>query len=339
MATEIRVPTLGESVSEATIGRWFKKAGDTVKADEPVWSLGDRQGHPGGERPGRRRAERDHRQGRRDRGPRARSWFQISAGGAAAAPAAEPAPKPEPAKPASAVQGIETGAGYGNHSDPAPAASRPRPDGRRHGHQGPDAGRVGQRGHRGQVVQEARRRRQGRRAALRTRDRQGDAGGQCPDVRRALRHRRRGRRHRHSRRRAGPDFGVRRHPGGGLERRHGAVRQIRPDLHAPGPVGGQDGGRARHRPRRRRGLGQARPGAEGRRHRGIVGADRPCGRAPDPGSRARTGAAPGPAEDRCRARGARPHDQAAPDDRAPPEGRPEHRRHADHLQRGGHDGP
>ena len=39
MATEIRVPTLGESVSEATIGRWFKKAGDSVKADEPLCEL------------------------------------------------------------------------------------------------------------------------------------------------------------------------------------------------------------------------------------------------------------------------------------------------------------
>ena len=39
MATEIRVPTLGESVSEATIGRWFKKAGDAVKADEPLVEL------------------------------------------------------------------------------------------------------------------------------------------------------------------------------------------------------------------------------------------------------------------------------------------------------------
>jgi 2-oxoglutarate dehydrogenase E2 component (dihydrolipoamide succinyltransferase) len=39
MATEIRVPTLGESVSEATIGRWFKKPGDPVKADEPVLEL------------------------------------------------------------------------------------------------------------------------------------------------------------------------------------------------------------------------------------------------------------------------------------------------------------
>ena len=39
MASEIRVPTLGESVSEATIGKWFKKPGDVVKADEPVLEL------------------------------------------------------------------------------------------------------------------------------------------------------------------------------------------------------------------------------------------------------------------------------------------------------------
>src|ERR671926_1974427 len=39
MATEIRVPTLGESVTEATIGRWFKKPGDPVKADEPLVEL------------------------------------------------------------------------------------------------------------------------------------------------------------------------------------------------------------------------------------------------------------------------------------------------------------
>jgi 2-oxoglutarate dehydrogenase E2 component (dihydrolipoamide succinyltransferase) len=39
MATEIRVPTLGESVSEATIARWFKKPGEAVKADEPLVEL------------------------------------------------------------------------------------------------------------------------------------------------------------------------------------------------------------------------------------------------------------------------------------------------------------
>ncbi|MBB4186902.1 2-oxoglutarate dehydrogenase E2 component (dihydrolipoamide succinyltransferase) [Sinorhizobium terangae] len=39
MATEIRVPTLGESVSEATVGTWFKKVGDAIKADEPILEL------------------------------------------------------------------------------------------------------------------------------------------------------------------------------------------------------------------------------------------------------------------------------------------------------------
>lgn len=39
MATDIRVPTLGESVTEATIGKWFKKPGEAVKADEPLVEL------------------------------------------------------------------------------------------------------------------------------------------------------------------------------------------------------------------------------------------------------------------------------------------------------------
>src|SRR6478672_677051 len=37
--TEIRVPTLGESVTEATIGRWFKKPGQPVAVDEPLVDL------------------------------------------------------------------------------------------------------------------------------------------------------------------------------------------------------------------------------------------------------------------------------------------------------------
>ena len=37
--TEIRVPSLGESVTEATIGKWFKKAGDAVAVDEPLVEL------------------------------------------------------------------------------------------------------------------------------------------------------------------------------------------------------------------------------------------------------------------------------------------------------------
>ncbi|TIX00470.1 MAG: dihydrolipoamide succinyltransferase, partial [Mesorhizobium sp.] len=39
MATEIRVPTLGESVTEATIGKWFKKVGDAIATDEPLVEL------------------------------------------------------------------------------------------------------------------------------------------------------------------------------------------------------------------------------------------------------------------------------------------------------------
>ena len=39
MATEIRVPSLGESVVEATVGQWFKQAGDAVAADEPLVEL------------------------------------------------------------------------------------------------------------------------------------------------------------------------------------------------------------------------------------------------------------------------------------------------------------
>jgi 2-oxoglutarate dehydrogenase E2 component (dihydrolipoamide succinyltransferase) len=39
MTTEIKVPTLGESVTEATVGRWFKKEGEAVVKDEPLVEL------------------------------------------------------------------------------------------------------------------------------------------------------------------------------------------------------------------------------------------------------------------------------------------------------------
>ena len=39
MSVEIRVPTLGESVTEATIAKWLKKAGDAVGVDEPLVEL------------------------------------------------------------------------------------------------------------------------------------------------------------------------------------------------------------------------------------------------------------------------------------------------------------
>ncbi|HTN14455.1 MAG TPA: 2-oxoglutarate dehydrogenase complex dihydrolipoyllysine-residue succinyltransferase [Sphingomonadaceae bacterium] len=39
MTIEVKVPALGESVTEATVGEWLKKPGEAVKADEPIASL------------------------------------------------------------------------------------------------------------------------------------------------------------------------------------------------------------------------------------------------------------------------------------------------------------
>ena len=39
MAIEIKVPALGESVTEATVGQWFKQPGDPVAVDEPLVEL------------------------------------------------------------------------------------------------------------------------------------------------------------------------------------------------------------------------------------------------------------------------------------------------------------
>lgn len=39
MSIEVKVPVLGESISEATIGEWLKKPGDAVAADEAIASL------------------------------------------------------------------------------------------------------------------------------------------------------------------------------------------------------------------------------------------------------------------------------------------------------------
>ena len=120
MATEIRVPTLGESVSEATIGRWFKKPGDPVKADEPVveletdkvtlevnapaaGTLGDIVAKDGATV---------------SPGAVLGSIIEGAGGGAQAPSSPKPAPAPPPAKPAPAPAA----------ASPAPAASRPSQD-------------------------------------------------------------------------------------------------------------------------------------------------------------------------------------------------------------------
>ncbi|HLV11835.1 MAG TPA: biotin/lipoyl-containing protein, partial [Trueperaceae bacterium] len=39
MATDVKVPAAGESISEVVIGAWLKSVGDAVAADEPVVEL------------------------------------------------------------------------------------------------------------------------------------------------------------------------------------------------------------------------------------------------------------------------------------------------------------
>ena len=39
MATEIKVPTLGESLTEGTVANWLKSIGDAVAIDEPILEL------------------------------------------------------------------------------------------------------------------------------------------------------------------------------------------------------------------------------------------------------------------------------------------------------------
>ncbi len=39
MSTEIKMPQMGESIAEGTLTRWFKKAGDTIKRDEPLFEI------------------------------------------------------------------------------------------------------------------------------------------------------------------------------------------------------------------------------------------------------------------------------------------------------------
>ena len=53
MSTEVKVPTLGESVTEATIGEWLKKPGDAVALD-------DDQSHGGDYPRGAKRPQRPH---------------------------------------------------------------------------------------------------------------------------------------------------------------------------------------------------------------------------------------------------------------------------------------
>src|SRR3989440_5762500 len=106
---EIRVPTLGESVTEATIGKWFKKPGDPVAVDEPVVELETDKVTSGGPAPAAGRlAEISAKDGDTVAVGALAGEIKEGAGAAKPAPAkappaprpaAEPTPKPAPAPP------------------------------------------------------------------------------------------------------------------------------------------------------------------------------------------------------------------------------------------------
>ncbi|KAB2681594.1 MULTISPECIES: 2-oxoglutarate dehydrogenase complex dihydrolipoyllysine-residue succinyltransferase [Brucella/Ochrobactrum group] len=121
MATEIRVPTLGESVTEATIGKWFKKVGDAVAADEPLVELEtDKVTVEVPAAAAGVLAEITAKEG--DTVEVNALLGQISTDGAAVA--AAPAAKKEEAKPAAAAPAPVASASSGPAMQPAPAAAK-----------------------------------------------------------------------------------------------------------------------------------------------------------------------------------------------------------------------
>ena len=123
MTVEIKVPAMGESVTEATISKWFKKEGDAVKRDEPlleletdkvtvevpspadgaIESISAQAGATvhGGRAAGRHRRRRRRRQGRRAR-QEGRSAQSRSTQACCSPPAPLPKPMPPPCRRPSA---------------------------------------------------------------------------------------------------------------------------------------------------------------------------------------------------------------------------------------------
>ena len=125
MTTEVTVPTLGESITEATLGQWLKKPGDAVKADEPIASLETDKvavevpAPSAGVIGALVVAEGDTVQV-----GAVIATIEASDGAAAAAPAAKPVEAPEAeAKPEPKPEAKATEAGYGNHEADPQASS------------------------------------------------------------------------------------------------------------------------------------------------------------------------------------------------------------------------
>ncbi|WP_202908491.1 biotin/lipoyl-containing protein, partial [Labrys sp. WJW] len=144
MATEIKVPTLGESVTEATIGKWFKKPGEVVRADEPLVELETDKvtlevNAPAAGVLGEILAKTGETVG-----PGATLGTIAAGSGAAAAPATAAAPAP--AAPAPAPAAPSAAAPVSPAAPPSPAAAKIAAD------RGLDPAQIEGSGRRGQVL-------------------------------------------------------------------------------------------------------------------------------------------------------------------------------------------
>jgi 2-oxoglutarate dehydrogenase E2 component (dihydrolipoamide succinyltransferase) len=144
MATEIRVPTLGESVTEATIGKWYKKPGEAIAVDEPVVELETDKVTVEVPAPlAGRLAEITVKEGET---VGVGALLGLIEEGAGAAPAPKPAePKAEAPKPATAPAAVAPHAN-GPAMPPSPAAAKAMTE------HGLAAGEVEGSGKRGQVL-------------------------------------------------------------------------------------------------------------------------------------------------------------------------------------------
>ena len=257
-------------------------------------------------------------------------------------------------------RGIRRVTAHWRPSGRAGRPGRPTREGQDHGDRNPraDAGRMRYRGHHRPLVQEAWRRREGRRAARRARDRQGHPRSQCAGRRRRWATSRQGWRDgrrrapssarsskaalRRARRQAGPPKAAARRErsascfGDGFGCRLAAASA---PLLGRGAQGQRSRGRS-HRGRKRRRPARASPEpartAASRRATCLRRSQRAARlRSPAPAAPVQVRAPSAPSD--VVARGAREDDEAAPDHRAPPQGSAEHRRHADDVQRRRHE--
>ena len=127
MATDILVPTLGESVSEATIGRWFKKPGDAVAADEPLVELETDKVTLEVNAPAAGELGEILVKDGETVEPGAVLGSIVEGSGAPKKAETKAAPKeaPQPAAETKTEKAPEGNAGYGNHDAAAPAQQRP----------------------------------------------------------------------------------------------------------------------------------------------------------------------------------------------------------------------